>query len=83
MDCPCTLKDLWPFQRNLRRPYSKCPLIQGKKENKDTGKGMAKIRKKNNVVNFETLYNYSLPEKLCSRTDVDCMLIWTKQSFLK
>lgn len=31
MDCPCTLKDLWPFEYNVRRQLWKCPLIQGKK----------------------------------------------------
>lgn len=64
MDCPCALKDLWPFECNLRRPLSKFPLIQRKKENKGTGKNMAKIGRKktlknNTLVNFETLYKYN------------------------
>lgn len=83
MDCPCTLKDLWPFGCNLRRPLSKCPLSRGKKENKGTGKNMAK--RGENFVNFETLYkcNYSLLEKLCSRTDVDCTLVWRQSKVFK
>lgn len=76
MDCPWILKKLWHFGCNLERSMLNY-LPSREKGKQRRWERYSKERGKENLVNFETLYkcNYSLPERLFCKTDINCTLV--------